>query len=209
MLSASSGLMLSASSGLVMLTASSGLVMLSTAPGSFLLGVTSFLNVVVLLLLFSSALLLEFFPGVRIFLCGPLLRLVVGLFLRLRALRSVFFNWVISLLLMTFLIVVPLVSVLLGRRLLSVLLRCRLLVAGNFDFGRLLFGKHAPKCCYAACLLDGFESGNLGSVLVDDGHGVDLVDLVQVTDAALNQLDQDKRLHDGVARGANNQGRVL
>jgi hypothetical protein len=38
----------------------------------------------------------------------------------------------------------------------------------------------------AACLFDGFEALHFGLVLVDDHHGVDLVELVQVSDASFD-----------------------
>lgn len=65
-----------------------------------------------------------------------------------------------------------------------------------------LFGEHAVEGGDSAGLLDGFEALNLGFVLVDDHHGVDAVELVQVANAAFDQFDQDQGLDDGVAGGA-------
>lgn len=63
-------------------------------------------------------------------------------------------------------------------------------------------GEDAVEGGDPARLLDGFEALHFGFVLVEDHHRVDLVELVEVADAALDELNEDEGLDDGVAGGS-------
>lgn len=65
-----------------------------------------------------------------------------------------------------------------------------------------ILAESTVKASDSASLLDSLEAFNLGLVDIYDFSRSDLVDLMEVTNSALDQLDEDKSLDNGVSSAA-------
>ena len=82
------------------------------------------------------------------------------------------------------------------------------LLVADLALVKRLLGEDAVESSDSAVLFDLLEALDLGLVDVDDDCAVNFVELVQVSDSALNQLDEDKSLDDGVSSGPDGELRV-
>lgn len=66
---------------------------------------------------------------------------------------------------------------------------------------KLVLGEVAVQACNAAFLFDLLEAAALSRLeLVDNFGGGDVIDLVKIANAPLDDLDEDERLDDGISR---------
>jgi hypothetical protein len=81
---------------------------------------------------------------------------------------------------------------------LALFFRLRRLVA-NVGLVKGVLGEDAVKAGHATFLLNLLESLNSGLKLIDELHGLDLIDLVKISVTTLHDFDQNQSLNDGVS----------